>query len=380
MLTLLPAILVIFGRRLFWPFVPRFGEVVDESGGIWAKVGERVSRRPRPIWIGTAIVLALFAVGVTGIDTNLAQQDQFRTEPDAIVGQALLAESFPAGAGQPTTVIANKSQSQAVDAAIRGVDGVVDLRPDGETDTLIAYAVTITAAPSTDAAFDTIDRLRSAVHGVADADAKVGGADAVNLDISRANAHDRKIVMPLVLLVVLIILALLLRAIVAPLLLIATVVLSFGAALGASVVIFNTFFDFPAVEGSVPLLSFVFLVALGVDYNIFLMSRVHEESAHIGTRQGMKRGLAVTGGVITSAGIVLAATFAVLAVIPLVLLTQLGFIVAFGVLLDTLIVRSILVPALTFDLDRRVWWPSRLAHDDISSQSGRSESASARQT
>lgn len=379
MLSLLPAILVVFGRRLFWPFVPRFGDVVHEGGGIWAKVGERVSHRPRRVWIGTAIVLAIFALGLTGIDTNLAQDDQFRSKPDAIVGQRLLEQSFPAGQGQPTTVIANKSERQAVEDAIRSVDTVADVRPDGETDTLVAFAVTITDPPGTEAAFATIDRLRDAVHEVPNADAKVGGADAVNLDVARANRHDRDIVIPLVLIVVFIILALLLRALVAPLVLIATVVLSFGAAFGASVVIFDRVFDFPAVEGSIPLLGFVFLVALGVDYNIFLMSRVHEESAHLGTRQGMKRGLAVTGGVITSAGIVLAATFTVLAVLPLVSLTQLGFIVAFGVLLDTLVVRSILVPAITFDLDRRIWWPSRLAHHDVSSPSGRTATAPVRQ-
>lgn len=379
MLTLLPAILVIVGRRLFWPFVPRFGGVVEERGGIWAKIGDRVSRRPRPVWVGTAVVLALLTLGLIGIDTNLAQQDQFRTQPEAIVGQALLAESFPAGTGQPTTVIANKSQQQAMVEKIRGVEGVVDVRPAGETERLIAFDVTLAAAPASDAAFATIDRLRTAVRDVAGADARVGGPDAVNLDVSRANSRDRAVVIPLVLLVVLVILAVLLRALVAPLVLITTVVVSFGAAIGASVVIFQTLFDFPAVEGSVPLLGFVFLVALGVDYNIFLMSRVHEESAKLGTNRGMKRGLAITGGVITSAGLVLAATFAVLAVIPLVLLTQLGFIVAFGVLLDTLIVRSILVPALTFDLDRRVWWPSRLAHQDVSPQSGLEASAPVRQ-
>jgi RND superfamily putative drug exporter len=360
MLTLLPAVLVIFGRRLFWPFVPRFGAVSHEGAGLWSRIGTWVGRRPRPVWVGTAVVLAVLALGLTNLDTNLAQEDQFRDEPDSLIGQRLLAQSFPAGAGSPAVVIADKSAADAVQAAIVETPGVVDVRVDGETDTLVAFAATLDAAPSSQAASDAIDRLRDRVHAVPNANAVVGGDDAVSLDVARANADDRRLVMPLVLIVVLVILALLLRAIVAPLLLIATVVLSFGAALGASTFVFEHVFDFAAVEGSIPLLGFVFLVALGVDYNIFLMSRVHEESAHLGTRQGMLKGLAVTGGVITSAGIVLAATFAVLGVLPLVSLTELGFIVAFGVLLDALIVRSILVPALTLDLDDRVWWPSRV--------------------
>jgi RND superfamily putative drug exporter len=365
MLTLLPAVLVIFGRRLFWPFVPRFGSVSHEGNGIWAKIGNRVARRPRPVWIGTAIVLAVLALGLTGLDTNLPQAEQFRNEPDAIAGQKLLAASYPAGAGQPATVIANKSAADAVKAVIAGTPGVVAVQIDGGAGDLVSFAVTLDAAPSSQAAFDTIDRLRDRVHAVAGADAVVGGPDAINLDVARANTRDRRVIIPLVLVVVLVILALLLRALVAPLLLIATVVHSFAAALGASIVVFDRVFGFAAVEGSIPLLGFVFLVALGVDYNIFLMSRVHEEAKHLGTRQGMLKGLAVTGGVITSAGLVLAATFGVLSVLPLVSMTELGFMVAFGVLLDTLIVRSILVPALTLDLDRRVWWPSRLSRQPV---------------
>jgi len=361
MLTLLPAVLVIFGRRLFWPFVPRFGDVVAEESGFWARVGRWVARRPRPVWIGTTALLAVFALGLIGIDTNLPQDAQFRNEPDAIVGQQLLAESFPAGAGAPTKVIAKAAATAEVQRALTETPGVVAVNPAGEADDLVAFDVTLDAEPSSAAAFATVEALRQRVGGVEGAEAIVGGLDAQGLDVATTTSRDRWVVIPLVLAVVLVVLALLLRAIVTPLMLIATVVLSFAAALGVSRVVFERIFDFAAVEPSVPLIGFVFLVALGVDYNIFLMSRVHEEAARVGTHNGMLRGLAVTGGVITSAGLVLAGTFLVFTVLPLVALIQTGFLVAFGVLLDTFIVRSILVPALTFDLNSRVWWPSRLA-------------------
>jgi RND superfamily putative drug exporter len=361
MLTLLPAVLVIFGRRLFWPFVPRFGSAPHEESGAWSRIGRAVSHRPRPVWIGTAVVLGVLALGLFGLNTNLSQEDSFRNTVDSITGQQLLAASYPAGAGAPSTVIARADAADAVQAAISDAPGVASVRPSGVAVELVSYSVTLNADPSTPAAFDSVELLRERVHAVPNAEAIVGGSDAVNLDVAKANSHDRKVVMPLVLLVVLIILALLLRAIVAPVLLILTVVLSFAASLGTGVLVFKHIFHFGGVDPSIPLLAFVFLVALGIDYNIFLMSRVHEESATLGTRAGTLRGLAVTGGVITSAGLVLAATFAVLGVLPLVSMTELGFIVAFGVLLDTSIVRSVLVPALCMDLDRRIWWPSRLA-------------------
>ena len=261
-------------------------------------------------------------------------------------------------------MIANAAQADAVQAAINATDGVASSFPTGTHGDLVTFGAALKAAPGTQEAFDAVDRLRTNVRAVPDANAIVGGSDAISLDVARANSHDRKVIMPLVLLVVLIILALLLRAIVAPVILIATVVLSFAASLGVSVYVFKHLFHFEGMDGSIPLLGFVFLVALGIDYNIFLMSRVHEESAKHGTRAGMLKGLSVTGGVITSAGLVLAATFGVLGVLPLVTMTELGFLVAFGVLLDTFIVRSILVPAITLDLGSRIWWPSRLARED----------------
>jgi RND superfamily putative drug exporter len=260
-------------------------------------------------------------------------------------------------------VIANAGAADAVQSAIGEVSGVSDVRPDGasEDGQLVAFSVTLAADPSSQAAFDTIERLRERVHAVPDAAAVVGGADAQGHDIAETSVRDRQVIIPLILIVVLATLGLLLRAIVAPVILIATVILSFAASLGATTLVSEHIFGFAAMEGSIPLLGFVFLVALGIDYNIFLMSRVHEESMQLGTRRGMLKGLAVTGGVITSAGAVLAATFAVLGVLPLVSMAELGFLVAFGVLLDTLIVRSELASALTFELDDRIWWPSSLA-------------------
>jgi RND superfamily putative drug exporter len=361
MLSLLPALLVIFGRRLFWPFVPRLGSTSHDASNVWSRVGRWVERRPRPIWVGTVVLLGILATGLLGLDTNLSQADQFRDEPEAITGQKRIEASYPAGVGSPTLVVTDAQHVAAIEALVAGTSGVADVRRDGEVDGRLILAATLDAPPTSDAAYRIIDELRERVRTVPDANALVGGADAENLDIARTNARDRLVVMPMVIVVVFAILALLLRAVVAPLVLVATVVLSFGAALGASAVIFDRVFGFAAVEPSVPLLGFVFLVALGIDYNIFLMSRVHEETARFGTRVGMVRGLAVTGGVITSAGLVLAATFSVLAILPLVSMTELGFLVAFGVLLDALVVRSVLVPALTFELGDRIWWPSWLA-------------------
>ena len=361
MLTILPALLAIIGRRVFWPFTPKPGTDTHEESGLWSAVGRRVARKPRKVWIGTAIVLAVMALGLTQIDSTLSQENSFRKTPEAIAGQTLLSESFPAGSGAPNNVVANSIAAGAVQQAIADTPGVVGVEVAGTYQNLTLFDVTLAAEPSSKAASDTIDDLRASVHAVPGANAMVGGSDAETRDIAHANAHDRMVVIPAVLAVVFLILCLLLRSLVAPLMLIGTVILSYAAALGASIIIFEQVFGFHGIDSSLPLLGFVFLVALGIDYNIFLMSRVHEEAQHLGTRAGMLKGLAVTGGVITSAGIVLAATFSVLTIMPLVQMVEIGFLVAFGVLLDTLIVRSVLVPALTFDLGHRIWWPSRLS-------------------
>ncbi len=363
MLTLLPALLLIFGRKVFWPFVPEFGSVASTKGNVFGRVGLWVSERPRPVWIGTSIVLAILALGVIGLDTTLSQAEQFRDKPDAIVGQEMIAESFPAGAAQPSTVISNTPQADDVETALAETPGVAAVVQAGVSNdgSLTRLLVTLDAEPATTEAYDTIEAMRTSVDTVAGANALVGGPDAENLDVQNAVIRDAKLIIPLVFLVVLIILAILLQSIAAPVLLVLTNILSNAAALGISVVVFDQIFGFGGIDPSVILLGFVFLVALGIDYNIFLMSRAHEEAKTIGTHNGMLKALSVTGGVITSAGVVLAATFAVLGVLPLVPLTELGFLVAVGVLIDTLIVRTIQVPALTFDIGQKIWWPSWLS-------------------
>ena len=278
------------------------------------------------------------------------------------MGEEVLAGHFPAGAGNPVVVISKAEQGAAVKAALASTEGIDpgSVSEPGAKGGLAYVVGTLNAAADSPAAYDTVDRVRDRVHAVPGADAQVGGNTAINLDLQRAARYDRNLIIPIVLVVVLVILALLLRAIVAPLVLVATVVLSFGAALGASALVFRHILGFGGADTSLPLFVFVFLVALGIDYNIFLMTRVREETARYGTRRAALIGLAATGGVITSAGLVLAGTFAVLATLPLTAFAEIGFAVAFGVLLDTIIVRAVLVTALNLDIGRHVWWPSRL--------------------
>jgi putative drug exporter of the RND superfamily len=363
MLTLLPALLVIFGRWIFWPVRPTLGSPEPTERGLWARIGARMARRPRLVWIVTAVVLGALALGVTQLEANgLQSKDSFRTQPESIKGEEVLARHFPAGAGNPVQVIGRAEAASQLQAALSSTQGVTAVTRPAVKDGYAYIEGTLTNAADSQAGFDTVDRLRSTVHAIPGADAKVGGGSAVNLDIQRASRHDRNLVVPLVLLVVLIILSVVLRAIVAPLLLVATVVLSFGAALGVSALVFDHVFGFAGADPSFPLWTFVFLVALGTDYNIFLMTRVHEETRQHGPRRGALIGLAATGGVITSAGVVLAGTFAALGTLPLVFVTEIGFAVAFGVLLDTFVVRSVLVTALNLDVGRWMWWPSSLHH------------------
>ena len=375
MLTLLPALLVICGRGAFWrpPLfgrgngVPHYGdEGADETHGAWRQVGERVARGPRRIWIGTVALLAVAALGVLTIDTGLTQADAFRDEVESLEGQDLLSQSFPAGASAATEVIVPRGGDvEAVTTALEGAEGVAQVLPTdiaGPPGTLVN--VVLEPEPYSTEAFDLIPGLRTAVKQAGGQEVLVGGPSAIEYDVRQSAARDTRVIIPIALVVVLAILILLLRSLLAPVLLIGTVILSFLAALGISIVVFDVIFGFAGVDPSFPLYAFIFLVALGIDYNIFLMARVREETLRHGTRQGMLRGLAVTGGVITSAGIVLAGTFSVLALLPLVFLTETGFVIAFGVLLDTFIVRSILVPALVLDIGPRIWWPSKLARSD----------------
>ncbi|HEX4668569.1 MAG TPA: MMPL family transporter [Solirubrobacterales bacterium] len=444
MLTLLPALLTIFGRRAFWPFVPHTPEtapaaqlvsdrarerIVDGSGagalarvilacllvlvllplvllnwilrilsgrripslivgpldravftpyemrrhrlehasdathGFWSRVGERVAISPRRIMLGSLGVLLIFCCGFAFFSTELTSEDSYRTEVESVEGQNLLEKSFPSGTTALTDVIVpDRADVEAVResvARVSGVEAVSQPVAEGPPGTLVQ--ATLEPGPYSTEAFDLVEPIRDAAHGVAPG-TLVGGPTAVEFDVRDAAGWDSIVIPPIILLVVFLILMVLLRSIVAPLVLIGTVIVSFLAALGVGYFAFDLIFGFPGSDPSLPLFAFVFLVALGVDYNIFLVARAREETEKHGSEQGMLRALAVTGGVITSAGIVLAGTFAVLAVLPLTFLTELGFVVAFGVLLDTFLVRSILVPAIALSLGDRFWWPSALAH------------------
>jgi RND superfamily putative drug exporter len=380
---------------VFWPRRPKVDHVADiATHGMWGRFAAALGRHPRRRWVAGTVLLLIFAAGLTTLKTGgLTVTDSFTTTPDAVHGQRIFDSNFDQGNGAPANITATTESTDAVLAAVAGVPGVDNatgsvcvatdftkvaaLVKSGQIPDLTACAPpALQVAPvngrvlidanlrdryDTTAATDTVKRIRTAVHAIPGANALVGGATAVNYDTQQASRHDRNLIIPIVLVVILLVLGLVLRAILAPLVLIASVVLSFAAALGVSAVVFNHVFHFANADPAFPLFAFVFLVALGIDYNIFLMTRVREETLVHGTRSGILRGLAVTGGVITSAGVVLAATFTVLGVLPIVFLAELGFAVAFGVLLDTILVRSIVVPALSHDIGKRIWWPSKLA-------------------
>lgn len=364
MTTLMPALLVVCGRWIFWPTTPSYDATPGAAAvaeGVWARVGTAVAGRPRLVWAGTALVLGALALGTVGLRADgLAGTDQFTGRPQTVVGEEIRSRHFPAGSGDPVYVVAEAGAAEGVRSALSGVPGVARVSAPVVKDGQALVLGELRDEPSGTAAMRTVERARTAVHRVEGARAEVGGTTAVLLDTQEAAARDSAVIIPIVLVVVFLVLALLLRAVVAPLLLMATVVLSFGAALGVSALVFDHVFGFAGAEASFPLLAFVFLVALGIDYNIFLVTRVREEALRHGTRRGALTGLSATGGVITSAGLVLAGTFAAMASLPLVFAAELGFTVAFGVLLDTLVVRSVLVTALTLDVGRWMWWPSAL--------------------
>jgi RND superfamily putative drug exporter len=360
--TLLPALLVVCGRWLFWPVRPRFGSTEPTTTGVWSKIGRSISRRPRLVWMLTAVLLGAGALGLVGFHFgSLTVAQSFRGTPPSVAAQNVVDRYFAGGSGEPVEVVSTASSGPAVRAALAATPGINTVTVPEVKDGLAFTQATMSMAPDSPAAYQLVKVIRADLQKLPGAQAKVGGGTAINMDVESAAAHDRNLLIPLILGVVLIILALLLRAVVVPLMLIVTVVLSFGSAMGISALFFKHVFGFAGADTSVPLLVFVFLVALGIDYNIFLMTRVREESARSGTRSGMVTGLAATGGVITSAGLILAGTFAMLGTLPLVEFTEIGFAVALGVLLDTIIVRSILVTALTLDIGRHIWWPSALS-------------------
>jgi RND superfamily putative drug exporter len=395
-LTLLPAILVLLGRTAFWPRRPRFEpDVVRAEGGlpgngIWAKLPRLLARHPRRIWVATTLVLLVGALGLTQLSASgVPQSDLVLGTSEARDGQTALGEHFPAGSGSPVQVVTDQEEMDEAVAAMLENDGIDDVSvttadsPSGTApvtedgiqpvgapgtpapeptvvDGAVLLSGTLNVAADSDEAGETVVELRDAFAEAAPS-ALVGGVSATSVDTNSASIHDRTLIIPIVLAVITVILMVLLRSILAPVLLLVTTVLSFGTAMGAAALVFNHVFQFPGADPAVPLFGFVFLVALGIDYNIFLMTRVREESLEHGTREGVLRGVAVTGGVITAAGLVLASTFAALAVIPILFLAQLAFIVAFGVLLDTFLVRTLLVPALARDIGDAIWWPSALA-------------------
>lgn len=415
-LTFLPALLALTGRAAFWPFIPKPGARTDPGDaaealvtdphapvkGFWSRQARLIARHARPVWIVTTVVLIAAAAGVLQLKADgVPQSDLVLGASEARDGQDVLAQHFAAGSGSPAYVIVPEDRvADAVQVLTdaEGIDSIAAVSQDAASGQIgvaldggdVVYTVAgppqasgapapaptvaggdvllvATLADEADslAAEDAVRSLRTALADELGAGTTfVGGPTAIDLDTNDTSIRDRTVIIPVILVVILVILMLLLRAVVAPLLLIASVILSFGSALGVSALIFNHVFDFPGADPAVPLYGFVFLVALGVDYNIFLMSRVREESLRHGTRPGILRGLVATGGVITSAGLVLAATFAALGVIPILFLAQLAFIVAFGVLLDTFVVRSLLVPAAAYDLGRVIWWPSKLSRSD----------------
>ncbi len=366
MLSLLPALLLALGRRIFWPFVPRYS-AAEAAGAsapasrLWAALGRLVARRDRTVWIGTAAVLAVCSLGLFHLDTNLTNAQSFTSSVDSVEGQAILSQDFPSGITAPLFVVVPATDARQAAAAAARTPGIAQVLPAQTSGDLALVPAIATAADSTPRADATVVALRHTLTSSVGPTALVGGASAIDYDVRQATVRDEKVVIPMVLAVVLVILALLLRALLGPFLLVLTVILSFLAALGVASVANTALFGFAATSPSLPLFGFIFLVALGCDYNIFLMARIREEAHRIGARSGVLRGLEATGGVITSAGLILAGTFAVLGVLPLVVLAEIGFVVAFGVLLDTFVVRTLLVPALAHDLGDAWWRPGSLA-------------------
>ncbi|WP_426570120.1 MMPL family transporter [Streptomyces canus] len=371
-LTFLPAVLVLLGRAAYWPARPRPADRPSAGAGIWHRVADLVDRAPRAVWAASlAGLLACAAFAPTLASRGVPLDETFVNDAPSVAAQRTLARHFPGGSGNPTVVIADAARLERVVATAEKTEGVASAAPVGASgqpggeplvvDGRVRVDVTLRAAADSDDAKDTVARLRTAVHAVPGAQALVGGYTAQQYDTLRTAERDRTLIVPVVLAIIFLILTVLLRSLLMPALLVATVALNFLATLGVSALVFQHVFGFTGTDPSVPLYGFVFLVALGVDYNIFLMTRVREESLLLGVREGVRRGLVTTGGVITSAGVVLAATFAALGVIPLAFLAQIAFIVAFGVLLDTIVVRSLLVPALVRDIGRRAWWPGPLS-------------------
>lgn len=372
-LTLLPALLVVFGRWIFWPKIPRHDDKDEKLTGIWSKVAQATAKSPKKFAIITTVILLVFASFITTLKaTGISTTEGFTTRPDSLIGQDILLEHFPGGQSQPTQILITESKVSQAIAALKSIDGVSSVVPEVDGQVLpgqpmpaikvingkVVLDATLNVPADSKEGRNLVPVIRDAVHSI-DSESLVGGISATFYDVDVAAAHDRNLIIPIVLLLIALVLGLLLRSLVAAAVLLVTVIVSFVATLGVSAIFFNHVFGFAGTDTGFPLFTFIFLVALGIDYNIFLMTRVREEAIKIGTIAGVTKGVTVTGGVITSAGVVLAATFTVLGVLPLVALAEIAFAVAFGVLLDTLVVRSILVPALVHLLGPKIWWPAK---------------------
>jgi len=372
-LTLLPALLVVFGRWIFWPKIPRHDDKDEKLTGIWSKVAQATAKSPKKFAIITTVILLVFASFITTLKaTGISTIEGFTTRPDSLIGQDILLEHFPGGQSQPTQILITESKVSEAIAALKSIDGVSSVVPEVDGQVIpgqpmpaikvingkVVLDATLNVPADSKEGRNLVPVIRDAVHSI-DSESLVGGISATFYDVDVASAHDRNLIIPIVLLLIALVLGLLLRSLVAAAVLLVTVIVSFVATLGVSAIFFNHVFGFAGTDTGFPLFTFIFLVALGIDYNIFLMTRVREEAIKIGTIAGVTKGVTVTGGVITSAGVVLAATFTVLGVLPLVALAEIAFAVAFGVLLDTLVVRSILVPALVHLLGPKIWWPAK---------------------
>jgi len=363
-LLVLPPLLALFGRKLFWPFVPEPGGQEITTTGAWHRVADWVSGHAGRVAVASILTLGVLTTGLVGTPIGLSLIDQFRVSADSVDGFKTLAKHYPSGVTDPTRVVAPTASTEAIAAAIQSTPGVASVTPAGVSDTgLTQWQVVLNAEPASTAAFDAIAALRDSVHTV-DSAAMVGGTDAQALDASTTAIRDRWVIIPAILVIVLAVLYVLLRAALAPVVLVAATALSTMAALGLGSWVSIHLLGFPALDNTTPLFSFLFLVALGVDYTIFLVTRAKEETPRYGTRGGIVRAVSATGAVITSAGIVLAAVFCVLGVLPLIALTQLGIIVGLGILLDTFVVRTVVIPALFTLIGPRIWWPA-FGADDI---------------
>jgi RND superfamily putative drug exporter len=372
-LTLLPALLTIFGRRGFWP---RRGVVeydpdhaADERAGAWRRFVDKVLHRPATALIITVVVFITGALGLLAYKVDYSTTTFFKNEVDAVEGFTVLSESFPQGTIAPTTVLVRSEDGAVTNGEVaratgelEGVEGVASVTPTGQSSTdrsTNSILLTLDSDPLESESLDIVPKLRDAVGEVEPGvEGLVGGTTAINYDFDKATQSDLQLIAPIALLVIAMILAILLRALVAPLVLILSVVLSFLCTLGLSILFIRFVVGDPGFDASIPTFAFIFLVALGIDYTIFLMARVREEARRHGTREGMLRAVAATGPVITSAGIILAGTFSVLMTFPVTFTFDLGFMVALGILLDTFIVRTIMVPAAVELLGDRIWWPS----------------------